>query len=242
MSPAAANDAEPAARSAALRQAARRRPDAALPGDRAHVTQPQRDPAALDALVLQRLMAWLAAHRAAWNSQPTSFTVNLSIATLEDERFVQKLAAALNAHGIAADTLGFEITEALCAQRRAPGRALHHPVREGRRVGAIDDFSFDAQVLPLLRSKAVRAGEARCRADLLGTEGQALAGDGGRHACRPPRCSASTARRRRSTRRPRCSGSRRSAAISPRGARSRRVQSLESLGGSPPPAPAPAAG
>jgi EAL domain-containing protein (putative c-di-GMP-specific phosphodiesterase class I) len=116
----------------------------------------QRDPAALDALILQRLLGWLAAHRTEWNSQPTSFTVNLSIATLEDERFVQKLAAALNAHGIAAETLGFEIAEALCTQRRAQ---VERFITQCDKLGAwvvIDDFSFDSQVLPLLRSKAVR--------------------------------------------------------------------------------------
>ena len=122
----------------------------------ARTTQPQRDPAVLDALVLQRLLGWLAQHRALWNAQPTSFTVNLSIATLEDERFVHKLAAQLNTHGIAAETLGFEIAEALCAQRRAP---VERFIAQCEKVGAwvaIDDFSFDAQVLPLLRFKALR--------------------------------------------------------------------------------------
>jgi len=116
----------------------------------------QRDPAALDALILQRLLGWLAAHRAAWNSQPTSFTFNLSIATLEDERFVQKIAATLDAHAIAAETLGFEIAEAVCTQRRAQvERFLNQCEKLGAWV-AIEDFSFDSQVLPLLRSKAVR--------------------------------------------------------------------------------------
>jgi EAL domain-containing protein (putative c-di-GMP-specific phosphodiesterase class I) len=116
----------------------------------------QRDPAALDALILQRLLGWLATHRAAWNSQPTSFTFNLSIATLEDERFVQKIAAALDAHAIAAETLGFEIAEAVCTQRRAQvERFLTQCEKLGAWV-AIEDFSFDSQVLPLLRSKAVR--------------------------------------------------------------------------------------
>jgi EAL domain-containing protein (putative c-di-GMP-specific phosphodiesterase class I) len=117
---------------------------------------PQRDPAAFDALVLQRLLGWLAAHRASWNSQPTSFTVNLSIATLEDERFAQKMAATLNTHGIAADSIGFEITEALCTQRRAQ---VERFITQCDKVGAwvvIDDFSFDSQVLPLLRSKSLR--------------------------------------------------------------------------------------
>jgi EAL domain-containing protein (putative c-di-GMP-specific phosphodiesterase class I) len=122
----------------------------------ARLTPGQRDPAAQDALVLQRLMSWLAAHRTAWSSQPTGFTVNLSIATLEDERFAQKIAAALNSHGIGAETLGFEIAEALCTQRRAQ---VERFITQCEKIGAwvvIDDFSFDAQVLPLLRSKAAR--------------------------------------------------------------------------------------
>jgi EAL domain-containing protein (putative c-di-GMP-specific phosphodiesterase class I) len=122
----------------------------------ARVAGTVRDPAAQDGLVLQRLMGWLAAHRAAWNSQPTGFTLNLSIATLEDERFAQKLAAALHSHGIAGDTFGFEIAEALCTQRRAQ---VERFIAQCEKVGAwivIDDFSFDSQVLALLRSKAVR--------------------------------------------------------------------------------------
>jgi EAL domain-containing protein (putative c-di-GMP-specific phosphodiesterase class I) len=122
----------------------------------ARVAGSVRDPAAQDTLVLQRLMGWLAAHRSAWNSQPTGFTLNLSIATLEDERFAQKLAAALHSHGIAGDTFGFEIAEPLCTQRRAQ---VERFITQCEKVGAwivIDDFSFDSQVLALLRSKAVR--------------------------------------------------------------------------------------
>ena len=122
----------------------------------ARVAGSLRDPAAQDTLVLQRLMGWLAAHRSAWNSQPTGFTLNLSITTLEDERFAQKLAAALHSHGIAGDTFGFEIAEPLCTQRRAQ---VERFITQCEKVGAwivIDDFSFDSQVLALLRSKAVR--------------------------------------------------------------------------------------
>ncbi len=116
----------------------------------------QRDPAAFDALVLQRLLGWLAVHRASWNTQPTSFTINLSIATLEDERFAPRVAAALNTHGISAETIGFEIAEALCTQRRAQ---VERFITACAKVGSwvvIDDFSFDSQVLTLLRSKALR--------------------------------------------------------------------------------------
>jgi EAL domain-containing protein (putative c-di-GMP-specific phosphodiesterase class I) len=116
----------------------------------------KRDPAALDTLILQRLMTWLAAHRPAWSTQPTGFTIGLSVASLEDERFAQKASAALNSHGISPETLGFEITEALCTQRRAQvERFLAQCEKTGSWV-VIDDFSFDSQVLPLVRSKAVR--------------------------------------------------------------------------------------
>ncbi|HET7756336.1 MAG TPA: EAL domain-containing protein [Steroidobacteraceae bacterium] len=116
----------------------------------------QRDPAVLDALVLQRLVGWLGSNRAAWTAQPTSFTVNLSIATLEDEHFAHKVGAVLNASGIAGETLGFEIAESLCAQRRA---LVERFLVQCEKLGAwvvIDDFSLDSQVLPLLCSKAVR--------------------------------------------------------------------------------------
>jgi EAL domain-containing protein (putative c-di-GMP-specific phosphodiesterase class I) len=122
----------------------------------ARMSPAPRDPAAQDALVLQRLMNWLATHRQAWNSQPTGFTVDLSIATLEDERFAQKVAAALNSHGIATETLGFEIAEALCTQRRAQVERFIAQCEKAGVWVVIDGFSFDSQALPLLRSKALR--------------------------------------------------------------------------------------
>lgn len=116
----------------------------------------QRDPAALDEQTVQQLLAWLGANRALWNSVPTSFTVNLSIATLEDERFLTKVAAALNTHGISAETLGFEIAESLCGQQRAKVERFFAQCEKLGVWIAIDDYSFDSQVLPLLRSKALR--------------------------------------------------------------------------------------
>ena len=115
-----------------------------------------RDSAALDAHALQRLLSWLSAHRGSWNLEPTSFTLNLSITTLEDERFPQNVASALKSHGIAPDTIGFEIAEPLCMQRRAQ---VERFINLCDKIGCfivIDDFSMDSSVLPLLRSKAVR--------------------------------------------------------------------------------------
>jgi EAL domain-containing protein (putative c-di-GMP-specific phosphodiesterase class I) len=115
-----------------------------------------RSPAAQDASALQQLLGWLGTHRAAWSLEPTSFTLNLSIATLEDERFLKEVTNALRANSVAAESIGFEIAETLCTQRRVQ---VERFIASCERLGcfvAIDDFSFDSSILPLLRSRAVR--------------------------------------------------------------------------------------
>jgi EAL domain-containing protein (putative c-di-GMP-specific phosphodiesterase class I) len=115
-----------------------------------------RDPTVLDSMAMRRLMAWLGTHRAAWTVEPTSFTLNLSIATLEDDRFLKQLAADLQSHGIAPDTVGFEIAEPLCTQRRAQVERFVEACDKLGCFVVIDDFSLDSAVVPLLRSKALR--------------------------------------------------------------------------------------
>lgn len=115
-----------------------------------------RAPAAMDGLALQRLLSWLGSNRAAWNLEPTSFSMNLSLSTLEDPRFPQQVAAHLKTNGISPDNLGFEIAESLCTQNRA---LVERFISLCDKLGCfvvIDDFSFDSSVLPLLRSKALR--------------------------------------------------------------------------------------
>ncbi len=85
----------------------------------ARASQPNRAPPGFDKIALQQLLAWMSSNRTAWNLEPTSFTLNLSIATLEEERFPQFVASNLKTHGIAPDNIGFEIAEPLCLQRRA---------------------------------------------------------------------------------------------------------------------------
>jgi len=115
-----------------------------------------RDPAVLDSLAMQRLLAWLGTHRAAWTVEPASFTLNVSVATLEDEGFLKLVAAGLQSNGIAPDTVGFEIAEPLCTQRRAQVERFMAGCDKLGCFVVIDDFSFDSAVAPLLRSKALR--------------------------------------------------------------------------------------
>ena len=115
-----------------------------------------RDPAVLDLLAVQRLLAWLGSHRATWTVEPSSFTLNVSVATLEDDRFLKQVAAGLQSNGIAPETVGFEIAEPLCTQQRAQVERFMTACEQLGCLVVIDDFSFDSAVLPLLRSKAVR--------------------------------------------------------------------------------------
>ncbi|HEX8757277.1 MAG TPA: EAL domain-containing protein [Steroidobacteraceae bacterium] len=115
-----------------------------------------RDPAVLDCLAMQRLFSWLGTHRAAWTVEPASFTLNLSIATLEDDGFLKQVSAGLQSHGIAPDSVGFEIAEPLCTQRRAQVERFIAGCEKLGCFVVLDDFSFDSAVVPLLRSKALR--------------------------------------------------------------------------------------
>jgi EAL domain-containing protein (putative c-di-GMP-specific phosphodiesterase class I) len=122
----------------------------------ARASQPNRAPPGIDKIALQQLLAWMSSNRGAWNLEPTSFTLNLSIATLEDERFPQFVASNLKTHGIAADNIGFEIAEPLCLQRRAQVERFMTLCDKLGCFVVIDDFSLDSSIVPLLRSKALR--------------------------------------------------------------------------------------
>lgn len=122
----------------------------------ARSSQPNRVPPGFDKIALQQLLAWMGANRTAWNLEPTSFTLNLSIATLEDERFPQFVASNLKTNGIAPDNIGFEIAEPLCLQRRAQVERFMTLCDKLGCFVVIDDFSLDSSIVNLLRSKALR--------------------------------------------------------------------------------------
>jgi EAL domain-containing protein (putative c-di-GMP-specific phosphodiesterase class I) len=122
----------------------------------ARSSHPNRVPPGLDKIALQQLLTWMGSNRAAWSLEPTSFTLNLSISTLEDERFPQFVASNLKANGIAPDNIGFEIAEPLCLQRRAQVERFITLCDKLGCFVVIDDFSLDSSIVSLLRSKALR--------------------------------------------------------------------------------------
>ena len=58
----------------------------------------------------KRLLTWLGKHgEAIWDSEPASFSVNLSIGAIEDETFPQRIEQWLAQYSIPAEYIGFDL-------------------------------------------------------------------------------------------------------------------------------------
>ncbi len=116
-----------------------------------------KDGAALDAMVVERLLTWLGKHgEAIWDSEPASFSVNLSIGAIEDESFPQRIEQWLEQHSVPAEYIGFEITEFACVQCRPAVQRFVDAIEKMGCFLVIDNFSFDSSVFEMLGSKALR--------------------------------------------------------------------------------------
>ena len=116
-----------------------------------------KDGAALDAMVLERLLTWLGKHgEAIWDSEPASFSVNLSIGAIEDQGFPQRIEQWLQRHSVPAEYIGFEITEFACVQCRPAVERFIAAIEKMGCFLVIDNFSFDSSVFEMLGSKALR--------------------------------------------------------------------------------------
>jgi EAL domain-containing protein (putative c-di-GMP-specific phosphodiesterase class I) len=132
-------------------------------GARAHVPSAfvaaaTRGPAGavLDSLVLRRLLSWLGENPVVWDAEPASFSINLSIGAVEDAQFLHRLPADLARTGVAAQCIGFEVSEFACNQ--IPTQ-VERFIAECERIGCfvvLDNFSLAPRALPFLRSKSVR--------------------------------------------------------------------------------------
>jgi EAL domain-containing protein (putative c-di-GMP-specific phosphodiesterase class I) len=113
--------------------------------------------AALDALVVERLLRWLGQHgEEIWDSEPASFSVNLSIGALEDATFIERIGQWLKETDVPAEHIGFEITEFACVQCRPQVQRFVDAMEQLGCFIVIDNFSFDSRVFELLGSKALR--------------------------------------------------------------------------------------
>jgi EAL domain-containing protein (putative c-di-GMP-specific phosphodiesterase class I) len=116
-----------------------------------------KDGAALDLIVMERLLSWLGKHgEAIWDSEPASFSVNLSIGAIEDEKFLGQVEQWLEKHSVPAEYVGFEVTEFACIQCKPAVQRFFDRVEKMGCFLVIDNFAFDSTVFELLGSKALR--------------------------------------------------------------------------------------
>lgn len=109
-----------------------------------------------DRLVVEYLIKWLASNPSIWDTEPASFSVNLSMSSIEDPKFLAFVASQLKTQQIPAATLGFELTEHACVQQR---KDVDLFVAGCEKLGcfiAIDDFTLHSSAVPWLASRAVR--------------------------------------------------------------------------------------
>lgn len=116
-----------------------------------------KDGSALDALVVERLLSWLGVHgEAIWDSEPASFSVNLSLGAIEDEGFPKRIQEWMDKHNVPAEYVGFEITESACVQSKAAVQRFVEAIETMGCFLVIDNFSLDSDVFEFLGSKALR--------------------------------------------------------------------------------------
>jgi Amt family ammonium transporter len=116
-----------------------------------------KDGATLDLMVMERLLSWLGKHgEAIWDSEPASFSVNLSIGAIEDESFLGQVEQWMEKHSVPAEYIGFEITEFACIQCKPAVQRFIDKIEKLGCFLVIDNFAFDSTVFELLGSKALR--------------------------------------------------------------------------------------
>jgi EAL domain-containing protein (putative c-di-GMP-specific phosphodiesterase class I) len=123
------------------------------------VLQDVHDPSAnsdLDRIVVEQLLIWMNENRAAWESEPASFSVNLGMGTIADPKFASFVATALKNHKIPAKSLGFEIPEKSCVEQV---RDVDMFVQACEKIGChlvLDDFTFHHNSMRWLGSPALK--------------------------------------------------------------------------------------
>lgn len=111
---------------------------------------------AIDRLVVAELASWLKANPGVWNSDPASFSINLSLGSLLDPEFSRYVAQCLQSSGVAPDTIGFEIQESAAIKHREDVARFIQECETAGCYIVLDDFTMHSDAVPFLGSRAVR--------------------------------------------------------------------------------------
>ena len=123
------------------------------------VVQDVHDPSAnsdLDRIVVEQLVAWMAANRGVWEGEPASFSVNVGMGTIADSKFAGFVANVLKKHKVPSKALGFEIMEKSCVEQV---RDVDLFVQACEKLGChvvLDDYTFHHNSLRWLGSTAIK--------------------------------------------------------------------------------------
>jgi EAL domain-containing protein (putative c-di-GMP-specific phosphodiesterase class I) len=123
------------------------------------VLQDVHDPSAnsdLDRIVVEQLVAWMGEHRAVWEGEPASFSVNVGMGTIADPKFASFVATTLKSHKVPSKALGFEISEKSCVEQV---RDVDMFVQACEKIGChvvLDDFTMHHNALRWLGSPALK--------------------------------------------------------------------------------------
>jgi EAL domain-containing protein (putative c-di-GMP-specific phosphodiesterase class I) len=110
----------------------------------------------LDRFVVGQLVQWFAQNQEVLDAEPASFSVNLSLGALVDAEFPAFVARTLAAADVNPRMLAFELREDVCRERMADVQRFVRQCEQMKCQIVIDDFTLHSEVLPLLRSPAVR--------------------------------------------------------------------------------------
>ena len=123
------------------------------------VVQDVHDPSAnsdLDRIVVEQLVRWMAEHRQVWETEPSSFSVNVGMGTIADPKFVSYVAGVLKNQKVPAKALGFEISEKSCVEQM---REVDIFIQACEKLGChvvLDDFTFHHHAMRWLGSPALK--------------------------------------------------------------------------------------
>ncbi len=111
---------------------------------------------AIDRYGLTDLVTWLGKHPSVWESEPTSFTINVAPSTFADHGFLPFAAALFKEWKVPPGIVGFEIPERACIKASSEIRAFIETCEKLGFFIALDDFSMHSAAVPFLASPALR--------------------------------------------------------------------------------------
>jgi EAL domain-containing protein (putative c-di-GMP-specific phosphodiesterase class I) len=110
----------------------------------------------LDHFVLTELCRWLASNREQLESEPATFSINVSTGALLAPEFAKSAAQMMRDAHLNPRVIAFEIREKQCLAHLKEAEAFILACQAMGSPVVIDDFTFHTDALPLLRHRAVR--------------------------------------------------------------------------------------